>query len=444
MTSTLAPSWFGEHPAGTAGPPPERVAEILRHDLRGLSMGGFPLAAEPIVVPRTSYRGLLAATERLLRLHHTAVAELAPDQQGRMAALRADPADFPRFTSDDAFEMRHAADVARADVLISASGPQFIEFNVGAGVSGMVPFEVLRRAWLRIRAECGRPALTGGDLFARLAAWVARTCGDLRIAPSALLIGTLDDPGKTPRHFDVQSELLGGHGVPARFVELRDLLTAGPAGVREGLGVVQFSEYEARARGWDLSPLVSAMAAGLTTVPSQSARLLDSKKTLALLSEGLPWMTEADRDLVRRLVPWTRIAGDRLVRWRGEWHGLPRLLIDRQRQFVLKGAAGLSAQEVFIGATTSRERWHQIVREAIETQYYVAQEAVAPIRHPVPVMLDESGRTETILATSVVSPFCVGGVAVGCHVRFDHATKPAPLSRSSGAMLGCLLGAPHE
>jgi hypothetical protein len=45
--------------------------------------------------------------------------------------------------------------------------------------------------------------------------------------------------------------------------------------------------------------------------------------------------------------------------------------------------------------------------------------------------------------TSTMARPWFGEHRVGCHVRFDHATRPAPLSRHSGAMLGCLLGASH-
>lgn len=63
--------------------------------------------------------------------------------------------------------------------------------------------------------------------------------------------------------------------------------------------------------------------AGLTAIPSQSARLVDSKKMLARLSEGLPWMSDAGRALVSRFVPWTRIVRDRIVHWRGRTFGAP-------------------------------------------------------------------------------------------------------------------------
>nr|WP_042193698.1 hypothetical protein [Kibdelosporangium sp. MJ126-NF4]CEL20855.1 hypothetical protein [Kibdelosporangium sp. MJ126-NF4]CTQ98340.1 hypothetical protein [Kibdelosporangium sp. MJ126-NF4] len=445
MTSTATHSWFGEYTPHRPGIAPEQVAEILGRAMRVSPGAPFPLAGEPIVVPPRSYQSLLDATTRLLELHHTAVANLAPDTGGRMKALKADPAMFPRFTADDAFEMRHAAHVARADVMVGANGPQFLEFNVGAGVGCMAQFERLRRAWQHIRYETGQPALAGTDLYAQLADVITRSCADLGRGPSVLLIDTFDDLDMTQEYMRAQLDMLREHGVRARFVELRHLREqAGPAEELENLlGIVQFSEIEAHKFGWDVSGLLSAMAAGLTAVPSQSARLLDSKKVLALLSEGLPWMSGDDRDLVRRFVPWSRVVADRRVEWRGRTHDLPRLLVERRELFVLKLAAGLYSEEIYFGATSGDREWENLVATAVTSEDYVVQELVTPVRPPLKVMLDESGRTETVHAKAVISPFCVCGRATGCYVRFNTATGPGILAAKAGLMRGCLLGAPR-
>ncbi|SDW49852.1 hypothetical protein SAMN05421504_101752 [Amycolatopsis xylanica] len=440
MTSTALHSWFGPYQPYESGHSPERVAEMLGEAMRISPGGQFPLAAEPVVVPRESYRSLLDATARLLELHRVAVANLAPDTAGRMTALKADPALFPRFTADEAFELGHATDVARADVMIGADGPRFLEFNVGASVGCMAQFERLRRAWRDLASEAGKPVLTGTDLYAPLAEVLKRSCKELGVGPEVLLIDTSDDLQTTSAYVDAQLGLLREHGVHARFTELRDLGRVEDLG--NVLGVVQFSEGEAARFGWDISPLASAMGAGLTAVPSQTARLLDTKKVLALLSEGLPWMTGDDRDLVRRFVPWSRVTGDRQVTWRGQAHDLPRLLLNRPELFVLKLAAGLYSDDVYFGATATDREWRQLVATATETEDYIAQELVEPLRPPMAVLLDESGRTETVRAKMVVSPFCVGGVATGCYVRFNTAATPGILSVHDGLMRGCLLGEP--
>ncbi|GIF03133.1 hypothetical protein [Actinoplanes siamensis] len=420
------------------GLPPTRVAEILAGHLADIPMGRFPTAAEPMVLPSKAYRALLAATRRLTELSCEVVRRLAPDQAGRMAALRVDPSEYRRTSPDEEFELRHAGDVVRADVVIGADGPRFIELNVGAGIGGVVQFEQQRRAWRSVRLEAGLPPLDGEDLFGLLAKLIKRYCAELSLPVGALLIGTMHDPGMGGAVNDTQIRLLGEHGVPARFAELPGLLDEIRPGDR--LGIIQFCEDEAAQLGWDVTPMLTAIKDGLRTAPSESTRLVDSKKVLAWMSEGLPWMSREDRDLVQRFVPWSRVLGDRLVSWRGDAYELPRLLVEQREHFVLKGAAGLSSREVFFGASTEPEEWAQLVEAAVGSEYYVAQELVTPVRRPVPVMLDESGRTDIVIANPVISPFCVGGVPTGCLMRFDTATGPGAVTVKSGAMLGCLLG----
>ena len=67
---------------------------------------------------------------------------LAGDRAGRIAALGIDPADCPLFTPDEDFELRHSADMTRADVIIGPDGPKFVEFNVSGAFGGMVHFQL--------------------------------------------------------------------------------------------------------------------------------------------------------------------------------------------------------------------------------------------------------------------------------------------------------------
>jgi hypothetical protein len=85
---------------------------------------------------------------------------------------------------------------------------------------------------------------------------------------------------------------------------------------------------------------------------------------LALLSEKPGWLSDEDRDLVRKFVPWNRIV-------RAE---LPDRLLDEPGRFVLKGSSGLSGKEVYFGAHCAPGEWRQLVASAVESEYYVAQE----------------------------------------------------------------------
>lgn len=400
------------------------VARAIADRLPLISAAGFPVAAEPVVLPQREYEDLLTATARLLELQREIVVRLASDRDGRLNALRADRSAMPRFVDDEDFELQHAIDMARADVVITAEGPRFIEFNVGGGFGGMVQFEVQRRIW-RDHAD---PGLLGTDPYAAFAALIARTAQEHDVLPEPVFLTSFADSGRTEEELRTQVSLLAEHGINATFVDFRHL----PAVPRNRVAVVQFSEREARDEGWDMASVLSLSDARTVGIPSQSSRLIDSKKVLALLSEEPGWLSEEDRDLVRRFVPWTRIV-------RAD---LRDQLLDDPSRFVLKGSAGLSGKEVHFGAHCTTAEWRQLVASAVRSEYYVAQEVMKSVTVRLKVMRDGAGHEDMVTAQMVVSPFCIGGVPTGCHVRLSPSLEIGLVTRPTGAFPGCLLGAP--
>jgi hypothetical protein len=436
-------SWFGDRTAPPEiGLAPEAIFEVITEELRDMPRFGFPFPLQPMVVPQSSYRELLSATAELMPLLRRTVVELAADREGRIAALGIDPADCPLFTPDEDFELRHCADLARADVIIGPDGPKFVEVNVGP-FGGMPHFLQSQKIWARVREKAGRPAFVAADPYSRLARLVVATSAELGVPPSAVLVGTAKDwgPDTSNRKFEVEIDALRGQGVPAIHLELEELL-AGiglPDEIRWPLGIATFTPMDAEEVGYSLDPARAAQEAGMVLLPSQSAWLLHTKKTLALLSEGLPWMTRRDTELVERYVPWSRVVGDRKVRWRDERHDLPRLLIEHQESFVLKGATGWSCREVFFGWTTPAPRWAELVEEAVRTGYFIVQERVHLETYPMDLMT-ESGEIKRIQAESIVSPFSIGGESAGCFVRFAEADNQTLALGGEGVGRSCLLG----
>lgn len=441
--SKVTQPWFGNRrkPLKT-GVSPEQTAEVIREALDGLPVGGSSVTLQPFVVPLSSYRELMDATGAVLDLLRRAVVGLSPAREGRMTALGIDPDDCPRFAPDDDFELGHCADMGRADVVIGPEGPKFIEFNVSGAFGGMVHFEMYHRAWQRINAIAGRPAFIGIDPFARLAQLVERTCADYGVPPSVAVVDNLSalDPETTPRLFDAQVDLLRGHGVNAEFIPLDGLLEGLglPRALRHKVGICEYNEQDAREIGFDTGPGLAAQNAGFMMLPSQSAWLLHSKKVLALVSEGQPWMSGADRALADRYLPWTRVVSDRAVDWQGSTQNLPALLAAKQDRFVLKGATGWSGHEVFFGGRMSPDAWLELIEEGVKTGYYVAQEVVETSPYPVEV-LEESGEVVRIAANSVISPFCIGGAPAGCFARFVSTPRPGVVSAMSHARQAILL-----
>jgi hypothetical protein len=437
----------GSWPRLRAAPPriglePARIAEIMHEEMGGHGLPAFPVALQPLVVPPESFRELLWATAQLVGLLRKAVLNAAADRDGRIAALGIDRADCPFFVPDDSFELRHCAGMARADVVIGTGGPKFVEINVGGPIGGMADTEACRQAWRRITGLAGRRPFAGADIWPRLAAMVRRACAELGTEPAAVIVDHLSeiDPTTTGRTVQLQVDGLAAHGVRARHLDPADLL-AGiglPGPLRERLGLAEFDQADCQESGCDLSPVRAALDAGFLAIPTQTSWLLHSKKTLAWLSEGQPWMNPGERALAERYLPWTRTVGDRPVWWRGRRHHLPSLLTEHRESFVLKGATGNSGQEVVFGARTEPGDWIRHVEHAVRTGYPVAQEVVISDTTPIDV-LHESGEITRVMANSVISPFCIGGDPAGCLARFGPSGPPGLVRIADGAVFTCLL-----
>lgn len=440
----MSHSWFGDPTQPPAiGLPTAQIAEIVAHELRDMPLPAYPVALQPFVVPRRSAAEMLGAARGLLALLRTTMLQLAPTRSGRLAALGLDPADCPYWTDDDAFEERHCADIARADVVIGPDGPRFVEMNVSGAIGGMVHFSLYQRAWRRIREAAGQPSFVGVDPFSALADLVGRTCAELSVPPEVALVGTPREWGHdtSTRTFDLQVDELRQHGIHAEHVEFEQLHEhlGLPGTPRHPLGIAEFTLHDAQVGGYDVGPVQAAVDQGFRVLPSASSWLVHTKKLLALASEGQPWMGAAERDLVERYVPWTRLVRDRKVLWRSRRHELADLLVEHRADFVLKGATGDAGREVVFGSRTAPEAWATLIEQVLDTDTHVVQEVVPSPTYPVDVLDSPSGTPHRVLANTVLSPFVIGGTPAGCFARFVPDREPGIISALSKARLGCLL-----
>src|SRR5262249_38271487 len=156
-------------------------------------------------------------------------------------------------------------------------------------------------AWRRITSLAGRRPFAGVEIWPRLATMVRRACAELGAVPAVVIVDHLSeiDPTTTPRTMRRQGNGPARPGGRARPLDPADLLTGIglPGPLREPLGLAEFDQVDARQAGCDLSPVRAALDAGFLAIPTQSSWLLHSKKTLAWLSEGQPWMKPGERAL---------------------------------------------------------------------------------------------------------------------------------------------------
>lgn len=413
-------------PLDTRHPVPELVPALHRAVDAGEYVHVVPMsptAVRPFVLPAAAYDELFTSSRTLLGLLRRTLLETAPTAAGRIAALGADPDVYP-LVMDGPVEEDYATWSARPDIVVTATGPKFVEFNIGSGIGGVVDTSLHSAAWLAGFGGAAAAPFTGADPLAVRAATFVDAVRDLGVEPAVALVGTTRDlKGADPRrYFDVQLAHLRARGLTAEFFEPEELADGLglPGRPRFPLGLRHFTIPEWRALGIDLAPVRAALDAGCTLLATQTAYLIANKKVLGWVSEGRPWMTAADRAAVERYLPWTRVVGDRTTHWRGtDWH-LPDLLTRHPEEFVLKPAIGMSGQDVLVGRACEPRVWQAAVAAAAAAEDHIAQQYVVPAPYVMEFADDDTGGgsgTYEAPVHPVYSPFLFDGRPAGCMVR---------------------------
>ncbi|WP_185921641.1 hypothetical protein [Streptomyces sp. WAC06614] len=415
--------WYG------AAPPPldmRRTLPAVQEELARVHDGEYArvvpttLSLRPVMLPRSSYDELVAAAGALLRLLRRTLLERAPSAAGRIAALGADEGAYP-LVMPGRVEEDYATCIARPDVMVDATGPKFVEFNIGSGIGGVVDTALHTAAWAAAFGGTGRMPFHAVDPLAVRDDLFVRAVRDLGTTPGVAVVGTLRDFGGSPsRYLELQAESLRRRGLAAEVFEPEELLDGLglPGRPRYQLGLRHFTVQEWRGHGIDLSPVRAALDAGVRLIATQTAYMIANKKVLGWLSEGRPWMTERDRATVRRYLPWTRVVADRPVVRHGRTVPLPELLRERQEDFVLKPAVGMSGQQVLVGRSCPPDTWRAAVASAVAGEDHIAQERVDPVPYRMEFARPDGRGSYEAEVTPVFSPFLFDQRDAGCMVRY--------------------------
>jgi hypothetical protein len=417
---------------------PEHVRERLQWSMRSVPFPPSPVPLHPVLLPGREYDELHEAAVRVIGVLVRVAYHLGRTREERLAALGLDPRACPLFTDNEPWEWRYAACNARPDAFITPEGVKIIECNSGGGVGAVVQTQLLAGAWVDaiysdapLRAH--RPYAVRADMFDRM-------CRHEETDRSVVFLGSVKDLVRgvtSTRYFDTEIDYLRGRGFTAEFFEPTDLMAGlieGTGRLRYAVGLRHFTVHEWTQLGIDWGPVGEALAAGCQLVASQTSALLGNKKLLGLASEGQPCMTAEDRRLIDRYVPWTRVAGDRDVTYRGRRYSLTDLVTGHQERFLLKGATGMKGEEVLMGRDTDRRAWHDAVREAVRDGNSIVQERVESLRYPM-TSLYPDGTTRTELVAPVLGANVIGGRPAGCLARYfpDGADSVISVERHGGA-----------
>ncbi|MEV0729629.1 hypothetical protein [Polymorphospora sp. NPDC050346] len=412
--------WFGSHRL-TPAAPADTIRRMLRHELRDT---GWPyqrvLPAAPMAIPRASYTEVFRASTALLDLLRRTALETAPTTEGRLAAYRMPPTEDRLWMSDPFAEERYADSVVRPDLVVGPDGPRILEFNVSGALGGVLETHSRLEVWRRLHAdEQGRVPYGSPDPFAVRADMFRSLCAELGVAPRVAVAGSARVHGVESRYFQVEAEHFNSHGLTARFFEPEELVEAWDCAphLRYPVGLRNFTIPDWLDAGLDTSPVQDALDHGCLLVGTQTSTFLHSKLTLGLLSEGRPWMTTAERALVDRYLPWTRVLADRGTTRDGRDVDLLPYVVKHREELVLKAGLGESGKQVVLGRDVDQAAWEAAVDAAADGTSIV-QEFVVPQTCRVTLIADDADEPYDAEVAPVLGPLLFGGRPAGLFCRF--------------------------
>ncbi|GAA3001293.1 hypothetical protein [Actinokineospora diospyrosa] len=412
--------WFGEHVIAPAAAP-ATIRDMLRHEIRDTGWPHQPmLPAAPLALPRASYAELYRATTALLDLVRRVALETASTTAGRLAAYGMPESEDQLFVADQFIEERYADCVVRPDVVIGQDGPRFLEFNVSGALGGPVETHCRLLVWRALHGDAdGRVPFGFHSPFAVRERMFRDLAAELGVAPRVALVGSARDQGvASTRYFDIEAEYYAARGLHARFFEPEDLSEAWNGPVHYPLGLRNFTIPDWDELGIDTAPVQEALDNGVLLVGTQTSTFLASKLTMGLLSEGRPWMSAAERALVARYLPWTRVLSARKTTFADEGVDLLQFTVDNRERLVLKEGLGMSGKQVLIGERTTPAEWSAAVDAAALSGTSIVQEFVAPASCHLPMITEDSSTPHDVAIAPVLGPLLFGGRPAGIFARF--------------------------
>ena len=182
-------------------------------------------------------------------------------------------------------------------------------------------------------------------------------------------------------------------------------------------------------------------AGGINLFNGPAAMLMDNRQNLALLSEHAESdrFDAAERELIRRHIPWTRLARPGTVEYRGERESLLDLVLARRESMVLKHVDSMAGKLVFVGAFLSPEQWAEVARKAFSESCWIVQEREVPLPG---WYQDEAGGVSPY--DVVWGTFSFAGQYGGGFLRIQPSGKEGVINSARGATQAMYLEVENE
>jgi hypothetical protein len=402
---------------------PQQMVELMREQIAGMPFRWDPyMPAGPFVLPWSRGAELERVGARLIELLDEAVRRLGPDPQARHTLLGIDQPLIGLYNSPE-FEDRYSAIMSRSDVVMTATGWKFIEFNLSFSIGGQSYVYLLNDLWRRTNPAVRDGRIRMTEPLSRRAQMLRSIADELGLEPRIAAIGCIDDLGGTDLHYyDVEIDELARAGFEAAYFEPDDFVKAlNTDGLRFPMALQEIIPQDWLDDGRGVAAIEAIRRSGTAMMSPQTSYQLSNKQILAMLSAGQPWMSEEDRDLVTTYVPWIRVIQNGEIDYQGATWPMPRLLIEAREQFVLKPPDKNSGVGILVGRVTDPQTWQAAVDTALRAGRWVAQEFVIPRPMLADVVDMRNGTYAQVESSVVFGPFMVRGELAGCWARFDFA-----------------------
>lgn len=380
---------------------------------------GCPIS--PLVLPRAVHVRTQQAAVALLSLCKRAALSSGDSTEARLASYNASALDYPLFSEDQHFEDGFCDIFARPDFVVTDQGPKVLEFNVSGAIGGVPELATLQQGLQSAYSRRDSISWQWEDPFdgrARAFATVAQCHG---LDPRVLILGSTRDlkHSSSAKIFDLEANALHRRGLVADYCEpeqLTDLLSSAGGDSKSlfPLSLRMFTIPEWERLNINLDGVRAWLDGGSWLLTPQTSAFLANKKTLAWLSEGLPWMTRQDRAIVDEFVPWSRTISDRFTTLPERNSGdLLHHVIEKQYDLVIKQGIGMQGLQVSVGKDVSATTWGTLVQAAVAHNNSIVQQYVEPCAQEIWMSHGPNEDETQLLRTRPIVSYFVFGNRVG-------------------------------
>jgi uncharacterized circularly permuted ATP-grasp superfamily protein len=176
------------------------------------------------------------------------------------------------------------------------------------------------------------------------------------------------------------------------------------------------------ARSAECSALVNAYTSGAVCVANAFTCKIPHKKAFfAVLTDeqNSTLFSAAERELIRRHIPWTRLLTDTKTTRDGESFGLLEYVRRRRENFVLKPNDEYGGTGVQLGWENDERQWDAALQRALAdgTSAWVVQERIAIRREVFPMQTESGVQMRDMLVD--FAPYIFRGKMAGCLTRLS-------------------------